>query len=102
YDDSRGAASKLDVIERPARLEQAEMYRAPGQRFKRDRADELGRGARHHDVDLRARLRQQASKPRCLIAGDSSRHPKEDMAPGVRPDWRAPVFPYSARRRGTT
>ena len=55
-DDRRRRARELDVIERAARVEQPGVHRAPRERLEGDRADELRRGGRHHDVDFGARL----------------------------------------------
>ena len=52
---SRGAR-EMDVVERAAGVEQPRVHGTSGERLERDRADELRRGARHHDVDFGARL----------------------------------------------
>jgi hypothetical protein len=50
----------------------------PSEGFERDCADELCRGARHHDVDGGSRFGQQSREPRRLVAGNSSRDAEED------------------------
>ena len=62
YDDLR-FASKPDVIEGVPGPKDLGVHRAAGNRFERDRADELARGASHHYVDLSSRLCKQTRQP---------------------------------------
>jgi len=51
------------VIECVAGPKDFRVHLAAGNRFERDRADELARGASHHYIDLSARLCKQTRQP---------------------------------------
>jgi hypothetical protein len=72
HDDGVRVAREVDVIEGATRIEQPRVHGPAGERLEGDGADELRRGARHHDVDLGARLREQPRQPRRLVARDAA------------------------------
>jgi hypothetical protein len=52
-----------DVIERVTGAENLGMHWPSGNRFERDRPDELAGAARHHYVDFSSRLSKQTRQP---------------------------------------
>ena len=53
---------------------------ASGERGEGDRADELRRGARHHDRHVVAALHELAAEIGALVGGDRAAHPEDDAA----------------------
>ena len=85
------------VVERVACLDQFRVNGSTGQRFERDRTDELGRGFCENDVDFSRRLREESCQPRRFVAGYASRDSEKDATARKRPDGS-----YSSPRRRVT
>jgi hypothetical protein len=83
-DDRVCSLRERDVIECASCFEEVRVHRPTGECLERHRSDELGRGARHDDIDFGASRRQQAREPPGFVARDAPRDAKDDSTAGVR------------------
>ncbi len=81
-----GAIGELDVTDRRllGQREEAREHRSPRQRLERHRADELLRARGHRDLDVRARLVEQADQLGGLVRRDAARDADDDPRTGER------------------